>query len=193
MRLKPAGEAAVDTADVGSTMGKEARPGGGGVDGGVTVAAPSTPPPPGPRLLSHCGAHVGGIDRHLARRLQAHVDVVGRYRRLHLVPHLELVEALGARGHVEGDELAMGRLDLQQVSVLIDRLDCAGNGDRLFFGSSLTCAQLGRARAKPTANALSIVVIRVMFCSPFGCPWAGGASRISLCRKGLAGGAMTED
>ena len=29
VRLKPAGEAAVDTADVGSTMGKEARPGGG--------------------------------------------------------------------------------------------------------------------------------------------------------------------
>ena len=29
VRLKPAGEPAVDTADVGSTMGKEARPGGG--------------------------------------------------------------------------------------------------------------------------------------------------------------------
>ena len=29
VRLKPAGEAAVDSADVGSTMGKEARPGGG--------------------------------------------------------------------------------------------------------------------------------------------------------------------
>ena len=28
VRLKPAGEAAVDTADAGSTMGKEARPGG---------------------------------------------------------------------------------------------------------------------------------------------------------------------
>ena len=28
MRLKPAGEAAVDTADASSTMGKEAKPGG---------------------------------------------------------------------------------------------------------------------------------------------------------------------
>jgi hypothetical protein len=37
------------------------------------------------------------------------------------------------------------------------------------FGSSLTCAQLGKARASIAANALNNIVLRFMFVS-FGCP-----------------------
>ena len=124
------------------------------------------------------GGRVPGIDRRLARRLQAHDDVVGRPTKLEFPTSSS--QALGARGHVEGDELAIGRLDLQQVLVLIDRRYCAGEVI-VCFGSSLTCAQLGRERARDR-RAVRRAFVDVLVC--FRLPIAGDVSLISLRGKG---------
>jgi hypothetical protein len=108
--------------------------------------------------LEPCGA----VDGRLARRLEARVDVVV-VRHLQLVPHLELVEALGARGHVDGDELAIGRLDIHGAIVLVDRLYGAGNGDGLFRELFHLRPTLAGRRPRPLRNGVNIVTGRFMF------------------------------
>src|SRR5262245_54106757 len=43
----------------------------------------------------------------------------------------------------------------------------------VWVGSSLTCAQPGKARAKTNPDALRIILTRFMYCSPFGFTTSG--------------------
>ena len=112
---------------------------------------------------------MSGIDRCLARRLQSHDDVVV-IRRRHLVPDLEFVEPLRALGHVDRHELAVGRLDVHAALGVIDRLHGARNGE-VCVGSSLTCAQPGKERAKTNPDALRIAVTGFMLSLLSGSLW----------------------